>query len=109
MNALAFEKDGVFEIHTGNQWQSLVLPLLAKALGLGGAAHCLDAAVHLVVGDDRRFVHDDALAARVDARVRRAEVDGEIAREERENRAEAQRAAPCRRGGAPRSGVMGSV
>lgn len=32
VNALAFEKDGVFEIHTGNQWQSLVLPWLAKAL-----------------------------------------------------------------------------
>jgi isoquinoline 1-oxidoreductase beta subunit len=33
VNALAFEKDGVFEVHTGNQWQSLVLPWLAKALG----------------------------------------------------------------------------
>ncbi|WP_374571849.1 molybdopterin cofactor-binding domain-containing protein [Phenylobacterium sp.] len=33
VNALAFEKDGVFEIHTGNQWQSLALPVLAKALG----------------------------------------------------------------------------
>jgi len=33
VNALAFEKDGKFEIHTGNQWQSLVLPWLAKALG----------------------------------------------------------------------------
>jgi len=33
LNALAFEKDGVFEIHTGNQWQSLILPTLAKALG----------------------------------------------------------------------------
>ncbi len=32
VNALAFEQDGVFEIHTGNQWQSLVLPTLAKAL-----------------------------------------------------------------------------
>lgn len=32
-NALAFEKDGVFEIHTGNQWQSLILPTLATALG----------------------------------------------------------------------------
>jgi CO/xanthine dehydrogenase Mo-binding subunit len=33
INALAFEKDGIFEIHTGNQWQSLILPILAKALG----------------------------------------------------------------------------
>jgi CO/xanthine dehydrogenase Mo-binding subunit len=32
VNALAFEKDGVFEIHTGNQWQSLILPVLAEAL-----------------------------------------------------------------------------
>jgi CO/xanthine dehydrogenase Mo-binding subunit len=34
VNALAFEKDGRFEIHTGNQWQSLILPVLAQALGL---------------------------------------------------------------------------
>jgi len=33
LNALAFESDGIFEIHTGNQWQSLILPTLAKALG----------------------------------------------------------------------------
>ena len=32
VNALAYEKDGVFEIHTGNQWQSLILPTLAQAL-----------------------------------------------------------------------------
>lgn len=32
VNALAFEKDGRFEIHTGNQWQSLFLPVLAQAL-----------------------------------------------------------------------------
>jgi CO/xanthine dehydrogenase Mo-binding subunit len=32
LNALAFEKDGKWEIHTGNQWQSLVLPWLATAL-----------------------------------------------------------------------------
>ena len=30
---MAFEKNGVFEIHTGNQWQTLILPVLAKALG----------------------------------------------------------------------------
>jgi len=33
VNALAFEKDGIFEIHAGIQWQSLILPVLAKALG----------------------------------------------------------------------------
>lgn len=32
LNALAMEKDGKWEIHTGNQWQSLVLPWLATAL-----------------------------------------------------------------------------
>jgi hypothetical protein len=32
VNALAFEKDGLVEIHTGNQWQSSILPVLAKAL-----------------------------------------------------------------------------
>ena len=33
VNALAVERNGVMEIHTGNQWQSLILPTLAKALG----------------------------------------------------------------------------
>ena len=34
VNALAFEKDGRFEIHTGNQNQSLTLTMLSRALGL---------------------------------------------------------------------------
>lgn len=34
LNALAHEHDGVMEIHTGNQWQSLILPTLSKALDL---------------------------------------------------------------------------
>ena len=34
VNALAMQKDGIWEIHTGNQWQSLVLPWLAKALAV---------------------------------------------------------------------------
>jgi isoquinoline 1-oxidoreductase subunit beta len=34
VNALAVERDGVFEIHTGNQWQSLIVPVVAKALGV---------------------------------------------------------------------------
>src|SRR5690606_24260646 len=33
-NALACEKGGKWEIYTGNQWQSLILPTLAKALGV---------------------------------------------------------------------------
>jgi isoquinoline 1-oxidoreductase subunit beta len=32
VNALAFEKNGRFEIHTGNQWQTVILPVLAQAL-----------------------------------------------------------------------------
>jgi CO/xanthine dehydrogenase Mo-binding subunit len=34
VNALAYEKAGVWEIHTGNQWQTLILPTIAKALGV---------------------------------------------------------------------------
>jgi isoquinoline 1-oxidoreductase beta subunit len=33
VNALALEKNGVIEIHTGNQWQSAILPVLSQALG----------------------------------------------------------------------------
>jgi CO/xanthine dehydrogenase Mo-binding subunit len=33
INALAFEKDGVFEVHAGNQFQSQAVALLSKALG----------------------------------------------------------------------------
>ncbi|MCA0953901.1 molybdopterin-dependent oxidoreductase [Mameliella alba] len=33
-NATAFQNaDGVWEVHTGNQWQSLILPTLAQAIG----------------------------------------------------------------------------
>ncbi len=35
VNAIADQKGGVWEIHTGNQWQSLILPVLSKALGVG--------------------------------------------------------------------------
>ncbi len=36
LNALAFQnQDGAWEIHTGNQWQSLCLPWLQTALGVG--------------------------------------------------------------------------
>lgn len=34
VNALALQKDGRWEIHTGNQWQTLILPTLAVALGV---------------------------------------------------------------------------
>ncbi|MFT6435422.1 MAG: CO/xanthine dehydrogenase Mo-binding subunit [Candidatus Azotimanducaceae bacterium] len=34
VNALALQRDGIWELHTGNQWQSLALPWYAKALGV---------------------------------------------------------------------------
>jgi len=34
VNALAFYKDGIWHLHTGNQWQSLCLPVFAKALNV---------------------------------------------------------------------------
>ena len=32
VNALVLQQDGRYEIHTGNQAQSFILPVLAKAL-----------------------------------------------------------------------------
>jgi isoquinoline 1-oxidoreductase subunit beta len=67
INALAFEKNGVFEIHTGNQWQSAILPVLAKALG-----HSQDKIVmrsYLLGGAfGRRLDGDYAVAAALAAR-----------------------------------------
>jgi isoquinoline 1-oxidoreductase subunit beta len=37
LNALAHDVDGVMQVHTGNQWQSLILPQLAVALGRDGS------------------------------------------------------------------------
>ncbi len=34
VNAVAMEEDGHWHLHGGNQWQSLVLPVLASALGV---------------------------------------------------------------------------
>lgn len=34
LNAIGLEKDGRWELHTGNQWQSLILPTLAQALAV---------------------------------------------------------------------------
>lgn len=34
VNALALQNGGIWELHTGNQWQSLALPVYAKALGV---------------------------------------------------------------------------
>ncbi|MDG1123989.1 MAG: molybdopterin-dependent oxidoreductase [Pseudomonadales bacterium] len=34
VNAIGLQKDGIWELHTGNQWQSLILPTLAQSLGV---------------------------------------------------------------------------
>lgn len=34
LNAISEYKDGKWHVHTGNQWQSLTLPMLAKAVGV---------------------------------------------------------------------------
>jgi hypothetical protein len=61
---------------------------------LGFLANRFHAAVHFVDRNDRRLVHDDALAAGIDAGVGRAEIDREIAGKKREKRTEWQRYEP---------------
>jgi CO/xanthine dehydrogenase Mo-binding subunit len=34
VNALATQENGVWHIHAGNQWQNLIIPVLAKSLGV---------------------------------------------------------------------------
>lgn len=67
VNALAFEKDGLFEIHTGNQWQSLALPWLAKALGRPESTIVLRTYL-LGGGFGRRLNGDYAVAAALAAK-----------------------------------------
>jgi len=62
LNALVFEKNGVFEIHTGNQWQSAILPVLAKALGRSADKIVLRSYL-LGGGFGRRLDGDYAVAA----------------------------------------------
>lgn len=67
LNALAFEKDGIWEIHTGNQWQSLILPVLAKALG-GGQDKIIMRSYLLGGGFGRRLNGDYAVPAALAAK-----------------------------------------
>jgi hypothetical protein len=69
---------------------------------LGFLADRLNLAGHLVNGNDRGLVDDNALAARVDARIGGAEIDSEIAAEQRKKRAETQKRRPILPGGGPR-------
>jgi CO/xanthine dehydrogenase Mo-binding subunit len=69
LNALALEKDGKIEIHTGNQWQSLVLPWLAKALNRPENTIVLKTYL-LGGGFGRRLNGDYAVAAALASQVR---------------------------------------
>ena len=57
VNALAFERDGRWEILTGNQWQSLILPTLSTALGVPEAKIVLRS--HLLGGGFGRRLNGD--------------------------------------------------
>jgi isoquinoline 1-oxidoreductase beta subunit len=67
VNALALEKDGKWEIHTGNQWQSLVLPWLATALETD-AKNIVMKTYMLGGGFGRRLNGDYAVAAALAAK-----------------------------------------
>ncbi|HSG90397.1 MAG TPA: molybdopterin cofactor-binding domain-containing protein [Pseudomonadales bacterium] len=67
VNALALQRDGVWEIHTGNQWQTLILPTLAEALGVPQTSIVLK--THMLGGGFGRRLNGDytvpaALAAK---------------------------------------------
>lgn len=66
-NALAYQRDGTWEIHTGCQWQSLILPTLAKALGVGEEKVVMR--THLLGGGfGRRLFADYAVLAALASR-----------------------------------------
>ena len=57
---------------------AVMLPGVRPSISLASCADGLDASVDVVERHDRRLADDDALAARVDAGVGGAEIDGEI-------------------------------
>jgi CO/xanthine dehydrogenase Mo-binding subunit len=66
-NALVEFTDGVCHVHSGNQWQSLILPVLAQALGLAET----DIVIHqhyLGGGFGRRLFGDSMIPAALAAR-----------------------------------------
>jgi CO/xanthine dehydrogenase Mo-binding subunit len=67
VNALAAEEDGIMHVHTGNQWQSLILPSLAKALDLPEPKIVLHSYM-LGGGFGRRLNGDYAVPAALGAR-----------------------------------------
>ncbi|MBT8423144.1 MAG: molybdopterin-dependent oxidoreductase, partial [Gammaproteobacteria bacterium] len=66
-NALVEFVDGVFHIHSGNQWQSLILPYLATALGVEESNIILHQ-YYLGGGFGRRLFGDQMIPAALAAR-----------------------------------------
>lgn len=66
-NALVEYVDGVFHIHSGNQWQSLILPYLATALGVEESNIVLHQ-YYLGGGFGRRLFGDQMIPAALAAR-----------------------------------------
>lgn len=66
-NALVEFVDGVFHIHSGNQWQSLILPYLATALGVD-EANVVIHQYYLGGGFGRRLFGDQMIPAALAAR-----------------------------------------
>jgi isoquinoline 1-oxidoreductase subunit beta len=67
VNTLAYEKDGQFEIHCGNQNQSLTLTMLSKALGVP-REHIIIRAYPIGGGFGRRLNGDYAVPAALAAK-----------------------------------------
>lgn len=66
-NALVEYSDGVFHIHSGNQWQSLILPYLATALGVE-ESNIVIHQYYLGGGYGRRLFGDQMIPAAIAAR-----------------------------------------
>ncbi|MDH5454112.1 MAG: molybdopterin-dependent oxidoreductase, partial [Paracoccaceae bacterium] len=66
-NALVEFVDGVFHIHSGNQWQSLIIPYLANALGVEESAIVIHQ-YYLGGGYGRRLFGDQMIPAAIAAR-----------------------------------------
>lgn len=66
-NALVEYVDGVFHIHSGNQWQSLILPALAQALGVP-ETNIVIHQYYLGGGFGRRLFGDQMIPAALTAR-----------------------------------------
>ena len=66
-NALVEFTDGVCHVHSGNQWQSLIIPVLAKALGIA-ETNIVIHQYYLGGGFGRRLIGDSMIPAALAAR-----------------------------------------